>query len=256
VIDNLLTQQLKVLYIEDDHMTRDELSRYLKKRVGKLFSAESCEQGLELLNTESIDLILIDLHMPGMTGLQLIRNLRARSILTPVIITSAFSDSNVILEAIDLGIVKYIVKPIDLDQLLLGLSEVSTSLLKSKGLLVFNDKPLLDREMRLSLEKQIKSEIAHQLKQLTGKGPKDVLVLLKSNAVEIQILECLTLIEQQLMQSSNNTSLVIAFRRAFYESACSILCSSIENLLGSKTTLNQVKIDPASSKDVLIFDLC
>lgn len=256
MIENLITQQLKILYIEDDHMTRGEMSRYLKKRVGKLYSAESCEQGLEILNHDSIDLILIDLHMPGMTGLQLIRSLRDRSILTPVIITSAFSDSNVILEAIDLGIVKYIVKPIDLDQLLQAMSEVSAALLKSRGLLVFNDRPILDREMRLSLEKQIKSEIAHQLKQLTGKGPKDVLVLLKPNAVEIQILESLTLMEQQLMQSSNNMSLVIAFRRAFYESACSTLCCSIEKLLGSKTTLDQVKIDPAQSKDLLIFDLC
>lgn len=253
--DSSLISQLKVLYIEDDDMTREELARYLKKRVGQLTATDSCEKAIDYFAKEVVDLVITDLRMPGMNGLQFIERLRSVGNNTPVIITSAFSDSETILQAVDLGIVKYVVKPIALDALMKATSEVAAAALKNKGTYVFNDMPILERESKLELEKQLKRELAHLIKQLTGKGPKDVTVFLKQTSLEVQFVESLTLMEFQLAKSSHHHSLVTAFRRTFYESVSEQLSDSIQLILGGKASLSHVKINLVPAKDALVFEL-
>lgn len=250
-----MTNQLRVLYVEDDAMTQSELSRYLKKRLGRLHCANSCEDALNIIDTEGLDLMITDLRMPGMNGLQLIEQLRHQGNAIPVIVTSAFSDSETILQAVDLGIVKYVVKPIAVDVLMNTIADMAITIMKQRGAIVFQDLIVKDRESRVAMESQIKRELAHTVKILTGKGPKDVTAFLQQDVLEVQIIEGMTPIEAQLFKSSAHHSLLCAFRRSFYETAATDFSQSVTEILGTKTCLKHIQIELAAKRDVLVFAL-
>ena len=70
---------LKVLYIEDDKNTRDALSYYLKKRTGKLIIAGMGTDALEQYNIHNPEIIIVDLLLPDMNGLEVIKEIRENS---------------------------------------------------------------------------------------------------------------------------------------------------------------------------------
>jgi len=113
---NVLSQ-LHILYVEDELMTRNELSRFLKRRLQHLSVAENGLEALLLFENNPPDILISDLRMPDMDGLELTARIRALGYNTPIIITSALSDTETILSAVDRGIVKYLVKPIDTNKL-------------------------------------------------------------------------------------------------------------------------------------------
>lgn len=104
---------LKVLYIEDDKNTRDALSYYLKKRTGKLIIAGMGTDALEQYNIHNPEIIIVDLLLPDMNGLEVIKEIRKRDAISRIIITSSVEDTEVILKTVDMGIDGYIIKPIN-----------------------------------------------------------------------------------------------------------------------------------------------
>ena len=104
---------LKVLYIEDDKNTRDALSYYLKKRTGKLIIAGMGTDALERYNIHNPEIIIVDLLLPDMNGLEVIKEIRKRDAISRIIITSSVEDTEVILKTVDMGIDGYIIKPIN-----------------------------------------------------------------------------------------------------------------------------------------------
>ena len=114
--DKILSN-MKILLVEDDDFTLQQLERFLRRRVGKLLTTQNGAQGLEILEKDEIDIVITDLKMPNMNGLEMIQIAREREFNGPVIIITALSDTDTILKAVDMGIVKYIIKPIDTDEL-------------------------------------------------------------------------------------------------------------------------------------------
>jgi len=104
-----------LLLVDDDAMNRDALSRRLERSGYRVLLAEDGAQALELVSQNSIDLVLLDVMMPVMTGIEALRRLRAlRSIAElPVIMVTANDASGDMVEALDLGANDYITKPID-----------------------------------------------------------------------------------------------------------------------------------------------
>ena len=153
--DALLLNTLRLLFVEDDPDATRELAHYLKKRVSSLAVAANGREALELCASNTFDVILTDLRMPEMDGLTFIRHLRASNTQTPVVIMSAFSDSETILQAVDLGIVKYCVKPVNIAELTAALAKVASERLADAGVPVLPDSRLLDRQQRLEIEKKI-----------------------------------------------------------------------------------------------------
>ena len=116
--ENTPLEKVKVLYVEDDDNARDALASMLKRRVGRLFTARDGAEGLSLFQTYQPEIIIADLFMPNMGGVEMIRQIKAAGHKPFVIITTAVSESKVILDAVDVGIDKYIVKPLDLSALM------------------------------------------------------------------------------------------------------------------------------------------
>jgi diguanylate cyclase (GGDEF)-like protein len=104
-----------LLLVDDEPMNRDALSRRLERSGYRVLLAEGGEQALALLASERIDLVLLDVMMPGMTGLDVLRCMRGSRSLAdlPVIMVTAKDASGDIVEALNLGANDYVTKPVD-----------------------------------------------------------------------------------------------------------------------------------------------
>ena len=103
---------MKILICEDNQLAMNTLSFILEKEGFKSDTAEDGNIALTLLQKTVYDLILVDIHMPFHSGLELIKYLRSDlKMNTPVLVLTAFSDPQMQLQAGELGISGYIVKP-------------------------------------------------------------------------------------------------------------------------------------------------
>lgn len=104
---------VSVLFVEDDADVREQLSQFLKRRVGTLYVAENGQEGLELWRRHKPEVVVTDIMMPVMDGLKMAELIRQENHSVPIIVTSAFNDAKFLLKAIDLGIDKYVIKPVN-----------------------------------------------------------------------------------------------------------------------------------------------
>jgi diguanylate cyclase (GGDEF)-like protein len=104
-----------LLLVDDDAMNRDALSRRLARRGYTVLTAESGPLALEMVGANRVDAVLLDVMMPGMSGLETLRRLReSRSVSDlPVIMVTAKDRTEDVVEALDLGANDYVTKPID-----------------------------------------------------------------------------------------------------------------------------------------------
>jgi len=110
-------EQAKVLVVEDDPDIRKILDMFLSEKGFRVKVAESGPRALEMLAEEPIDLILSDVRMPGMSGLDLLRHLKERDPEIQLVLMSAYSSVKDAVEAIQLGAADYVEKPIDFRRL-------------------------------------------------------------------------------------------------------------------------------------------
>lgn len=113
-----LFENLTILYVEDDEMTSDEVTFFLKRYIKNIFVAKNGQEALEIFENNKIDLIITDIQMPIMNGLDMSKRILNINPNIPIIITTAYSDADYLIQAIELGIDKYILKPINLNELL------------------------------------------------------------------------------------------------------------------------------------------
>ena len=124
--------KLRVLYVEDDDLIREELAETLEFDVKELITATNGEEGLEKFKKYNPDIVITDIKMPKMNGLDMSREIKKISPSTPIIVTTAFSDSSYLIKAIEIGINRYVLKPVDLDKLYEALEDLATILLYEK----------------------------------------------------------------------------------------------------------------------------
>jgi len=109
---------MKILIVEDEHKLAGFMSKGLQQAGYLVQVSDNGSEALNKAASETFDLILLDLMLPGMTGIEVLKNMRAYKISTPVIIVSALSGTSQIVEGLDLGAVDYIRKPFEWDELL------------------------------------------------------------------------------------------------------------------------------------------
>ena len=112
-----LTKIMRVLYVEDDENIRAEVKHYLDRLFGFVESAENGKEGLEKYQDGSYDIVLSDISMPIMDGLEMSREIRTIDENQEIIIVSAYSSSEYFVDSIEIGVSGYILKPIDFNQM-------------------------------------------------------------------------------------------------------------------------------------------
>ncbi len=105
-------QTKKVLYVEDDETVRDNIKEILKEFFKKVVDADSGEDAWLKFKKEQLDIAIVDIELPGFNGLELIKKIREVKPDMPIIVVSAYTKTDYLLESVELKLDKYIVKPL------------------------------------------------------------------------------------------------------------------------------------------------
>ncbi len=108
----------RILIVDDDPDQRDLLETFLRRQGFRTRGAESGAAALELLGREPCALLITDVRMPGMSGLETLRRVREQHPRLPVLLVTAFADVRSAVAAMRDGALNYLAKPIDLDELM------------------------------------------------------------------------------------------------------------------------------------------
>ena len=122
----------RILVVDDNEMNRDMLARRLERKGYEIRVAEGAESLLERFHEEPVDLVLLDVEMPGISGLDALQTLRGcySPIQLPIIMVTAKDQSEDIVKALDLGANDYLTKPIDFP---VALARIRTQLALKKS---------------------------------------------------------------------------------------------------------------------------
>lgn len=250
-----ILKNIKLLYVEDEEEVVEQMSFLLKKRLGKLRIAKNGKEGFEMFMDERPDIILSDLKMPVMDGITMAREIRRYS-KTPIIITTAFSDKDIILKAIDVGIEKYIIKPINPKELLDSLEKVATEILGRRGSLIIDkDGKIMDKEQKLKAEEDIKNSVARIIKDKTGKGPKNVKAFIHMSKIEIEVFEGQTKLEKNLAQNPANHMMLKYIREAIYRDYVDEIMFAIKEIITGELTIDALDIDVFNDRETIVIGI-
>src|SRR6266700_3065285 len=108
----------RILIVDDDAGQRSLLDSFLRGQGFETLVVDSGEKALEALRSQPVNMMISDVRMPGMTGLETLRRARQEHAVLPVLLVTAYADIREAVGAMRDGAVNYLPKPIDLDELL------------------------------------------------------------------------------------------------------------------------------------------
>ncbi len=111
-------KSLSILYAEDDLVIQNSISRILKMFFKEVHIANDGNEALEIYQNNKIDVMMLDYVMPNLDGYQTAKFIREINKKIPIIIVSAYTDKEKLLNAIELNLIKYLEKPILHDDLI------------------------------------------------------------------------------------------------------------------------------------------
>lgn len=132
--DTNILKNFSILYVEDDASIREGLTDFLRRRSNCVYTAENGSEGLKAFVEYSPDIVVTDILMPVMDGLSMAQEIKRLNRDTPIIITTAFNETDLFLKAIEIGVDKYVLKPLERNKLLQAIQEVAWLLKASEDL--------------------------------------------------------------------------------------------------------------------------
>ncbi len=147
------SRDITILYVEDDPALRAQITFSLKLVAARVIEAENGRQGVEKYQQFKPDLVVTDIRMPVMDGLEMIRALRGMDPELPIIVCTAFTETDYLLRSIELRVSAYLPKPLMVEELINSVIRLSD--------------PVVQRQ---ELEK-LKAERQSSLELFLGSGP-------------------------------------------------------------------------------------
>jgi len=162
-VKNDIFKDIKLLYVEDDEDIRAVYTRFLERRLNNVFVATNGQEGYEYYLKYQPDLIITDIKMPLMTGLEMSSMIRDKNREIPIIITSAHNDNSFFQEAINIGVNMFLLKPVDFTQLFNMIKVTAEDIiLKIK---TQNETKILNDKNKMIAVTELLENIAHQWRQ-------------------------------------------------------------------------------------------
>src|SRR5882724_3167611 len=131
----------RILIVDDDAGQRSLLDSFLRSQGFQTMPVASGEMALEVLRTEQFNMMISDVRMPGLSGLETLRRARKENTVLPVLLVTAYADIREAVGAMRDGAVNYLAKPIDLDELLVTVQQ-ATGIAKTTPLKFSADRQL------------------------------------------------------------------------------------------------------------------
>lgn len=127
-------ESYRILYVEDNPDISEEVAFFLESWVDTLYCAYDGEEGLELFERERPDIVITDIQMPRMNGLDMIDRIREVDAEVPIIITTAYNETDYLLKAVNLHVDGYLMKPLNFKELVARLRKIVEPLELRKAL--------------------------------------------------------------------------------------------------------------------------
>ncbi|WP_294964754.1 response regulator [Sulfurimonas sp.] len=127
-----MLKNFTVLYVEDEEMVRKSAVEYLQRVAKVVLQAKDGKEAISVWKAHKPDIIITDISMPRLNGIDMASYIRAHDKDVQIIIATAHSDTEYLLKAVELQLVKYIIKPITKDKLINAL-EKSIELIQDKS---------------------------------------------------------------------------------------------------------------------------
>jgi DNA-binding NtrC family response regulator len=121
------SKSIRVILIDDERIFVESLTKVLKRRGMEVKAAFDGLSALKLLSMEEPDVIVLDLRMPGMDGLAVLQEIRAKDSLTPVILLTGHLDIDRVVQVMDKGVALVLLKPCPVETLVSAIENASES---------------------------------------------------------------------------------------------------------------------------------
>ncbi len=108
---------LQALYVEDDTVIRENVGASLGYYFDNVLTAASYDEALDIYRNETIDMLFVDIEMPGKSGIDLVKVIRIDDKKTPIVMVTAYSDTQYLLKLMTQNIQHYLIKPVTLNRL-------------------------------------------------------------------------------------------------------------------------------------------
>lgn len=183
--DSLVQKRLKtlnILYIEDEKDIRENLTKTLELIFNGVSSYEDAESAMISYNENTPDLILSDINLPKMSGLEFSKKLRDIDRNIPIILLTAHTQTEMLLEAVKLHLVSYLTKPVVFDELYDSFKIALKDILENKESILF-----LENNIQYDIDKKLASLDDNEIR-LTASEIRflDILIEKKSKTVSMQ----------------------------------------------------------------------
>lgn len=151
-----------VLYVEDDNDIAIIITKYLKKLFNKVDCACNGEEGLDLYSKNKYDLVVTDIQMPKVDGLEMSKQIKKVNEEQNIIIISAYSDICKLTESIKIGVDGYILKPINYDNLNSTLFKVVNKIKK------FQENDLYEKSLKILVDEKVQENTKLQIEKINN----------------------------------------------------------------------------------------
>ena len=127
-----ICKNIKVLYVEDDKNISEQIQRLLKKIFTKIDVEENGYQGIQNYQKNRHDIVITDISMPVMNGIEMSKEIKRVNSEQSIIVTSAHNDIEYLTRLIEIGVDKFILKPIDINSFISSIAKVAVNIYREK----------------------------------------------------------------------------------------------------------------------------
>ncbi len=127
-----ILHDFNILYLEDDENLLKHTTDVLEDFVNNIYAVKTTKEAMDILLNKKVDVLISDILLENENGIDFLKHIKSKDINIPIILTTAHTDTNYLLDAIKLKVENYIVKPINIKELLNTLHDVLIPIVQEK----------------------------------------------------------------------------------------------------------------------------
>jgi len=157
--DKSICKDLTLLYVEDEENIRNLLKSAIENEFKEVMTAGNGDEGFKKFKKYQPDIIVSDILMPVCNGLDMAKKIREISKDIPIILFTAFSEKEKLLNAIDIGIDKYLIKPVDVDELISTIEEIARKKLALENIISLSNNYEFNKTKRVLVKNGVEIKL-------------------------------------------------------------------------------------------------